>query len=169
MFDNGDSTPPRLRYFFERQWLLDPEFKTRVEQRWVTDMSKFDENSYSMHRWHGCLTRSRQLMRGLDTQTKGAKKQRREELMGQLESWDRTAEHQVMSPGDWQNQFAVEKLLNDLFNQEAVFWQQRGKVKWLLQGDNNTRFFQLMANGRHRKNEIKYLNTKQGQFQTSKR
>lgn len=39
-------------------------------------------------------------------------------------------------------------------NEEEVYWQQRGSEKWILQGDANTTFFHLVANGRRRKKMI---------------
>jgi hypothetical protein len=33
-------------------------------------------------------------------------------------------------------------------------WYQRAKVKELLKGDSNTKYFQLIANGKYRKSRI---------------
>lgn len=45
---------------------------------------------------------------------------------------------------------------------EAIYWQQRSGCEWILKGDNNTKYFQLIANGRRRKNFIKTLDTDMG-------
>jgi hypothetical protein len=37
---------------------------------------------------------------------------------------------------------------------EEMKWYQRSKAKHLLEGDSNTKYFQLLANGRHRKSRI---------------
>ena len=37
---------------------------------------------------------------------------------------------------------------------EEVYWQQRGSEKWVLEGDSNSSFFHLVANGRKRKKSI---------------
>jgi hypothetical protein len=44
--------------------------------------------------------------------------------------------------------------LAQLLREEKVKWYQRGKAKHLLQGDMNTKYFQLLDNGKHRKNRI---------------
>jgi hypothetical protein len=38
--------------------------------------------------------------------------------------------------------------------EEEIKWYQRAKVKDLLEGDSNTKYFQLIANGKHRKTRI---------------
>jgi hypothetical protein len=39
-----------------------------------------------------------------------------------------------------------------LLREEEIKWYERAKVNNLLQGDNNTRFSHLVANGKHRNN-----------------
>ena len=46
--------------------------------------------------------------------------------------------------------------------EEELYWLQRSKVTKLLQGDDNTKYFQLMANGRHRKTRISQLEQEEG-------
>ena len=47
------------------------------------------------------------------------------------------------------NQLELE--LEELLQEEELYWQQRGGEKWILEWDNNTNFFHLSANGRRRK------------------
>jgi hypothetical protein len=44
--------------------------------------------------------------------------------------------------------------LAQLLHEEEIKWYQRAKVKDLLEGDSNTKYFQLIANGKHRKTRI---------------
>jgi glycyl-tRNA synthetase beta subunit len=44
--------------------------------------------------------------------------------------------------------------LSQLLREEELKWYQRSKAKHLLEGDANTKYFQLLANGRHRKTRI---------------
>jgi hypothetical protein len=42
----------------------------------------------------------------------------------------------------------------ELLREEEIKWYQPTKVKELLEGDSNTKYFQLVANGKHRKTRI---------------
>jgi hypothetical protein len=41
-----------------------------------------------------------------------------------------------------------------MFKEEELTWYQRSNAKHLLEGDSNTKYFHLLANGRHRKSWI---------------
>ena len=49
-----------------------------------------------------------------------------------------------------------------LLREEELKWYERAKVKTLLEGDANTRFFHLVANVKHRKQHIYKLENDQG-------
>jgi hypothetical protein len=44
--------------------------------------------------------------------------------------------------------------LAELLREEELKWYQRAEVKHLLEGDANTKYYHLLANGRHRKTRI---------------
>jgi hypothetical protein len=44
--------------------------------------------------------------------------------------------------------------LMQLLREEEIKWYQRSKANKLLQGDSNTRYFHLVANGKRRKSHI---------------
>jgi hypothetical protein len=41
-----------------------------------------------------------------------------------------------------------------MLREEEIKWYQRAKVKELFEGDSNTKYFQLIANGNHRQSRI---------------
>jgi mannosylglycoprotein endo-beta-mannosidase len=45
----------------------------------------------------------------------------------------------------------------EIYKGEEVFWRQRSRQKWLLQGDANTAYFHAIANGRRQKCSIPCL------------
>ncbi|CAL2260060.1 unnamed protein product [Prunus armeniaca] len=51
---------------------------------------------------------------------------------------------------------------NLLLEQEALFWQQKSRVKWLQEGDRNTKFFHLTTIIRRRRNKIERLKDENG-------
>jgi hypothetical protein len=46
--------------------------------------------------------------------------------------------------------------------EEEIYWAQRPKARMILQGDDNTKFFHLLANGRYRKTRITQLDQEEG-------
>ena len=48
----------------------------------------------------------------------------------------------------------LESELEAFFEEEEIYWQQRGAERQVLEGDANTTFFHLSANGRRRKKAI---------------
>jgi hypothetical protein len=48
----------------------------------------------------------------------------------------------------------VKERLAELLREEEIKWYQRSKVKHLLEGEANTKYYHVLANGRHRKTHI---------------
>ena len=48
-------------------------------------------------------------------------------------------------------------LIENLLDQEEIFWAQRGNVRWLCRGDRNSQYFHNFASARKRRNLIKKL------------
>lgn len=51
----------------------------------------------------------------------------------------------------------VQVLLENILDQEELYWLQRGRANWLLHGDRNTAFFHKAAMARKKRNQIKKL------------
>jgi hypothetical protein len=58
-------------------------------------------------------------------------------------------------------QYLKERLVS-LLREDELKWYESAKVKTLLEGDANTSFFHLVANGKHRKQHIYRLEDDQG-------
>ncbi|PKU61395.1 integrator complex subunit 11 [Dendrobium catenatum] len=56
------------------------------------------------------------------------------------------------------------QLLNSTLGQLSTWWRQRAKVKWIEEGDDNTRFFHSMASTRRRSNLIDHMKLPDGQM-----
>ena len=70
-------------------------------------------------------------------------------LLNKLDELDKKAETSMLS----EMEFNLKRVLNDrlaqLLREEELKWYQRAKVKDLLEGDANTKYYHLLANGRH--------------------
>jgi hypothetical protein len=56
-----------------------------------------------------------------------------------------------------QRKVTIDTTLLSMLEEEELYWHKRSHGMWLHKGDNNTKFFHMVANGRKRKNTIMYL------------
>ncbi|CAN6587433.1 unnamed protein product [Malus baccata var. baccata] len=56
------------------------------------------------------------------------------------------------------------KLIDTLWAQEESFWQQRSRVKWLKEGDANTKFFHQTTLQRRRRNKVLKIRNSAGDW-----
>jgi hypothetical protein len=65
ILDSGDNVVQKQKYFFfEKQWLLEEDFKRIFEENWKSTRIRFSDQRYAMDIWHGCISMSRQYLRG---------------------------------------------------------------------------------------------------------
>lgn len=75
------------------------------------------------------------------------------------------AEEVLAKIGEHEEVIQIKMELNALYEKEEKMWQQRSKVQWLKNGDQNTKFFHGIATQRKRKNFIKGLHDGNGAWQ----
>jgi hypothetical protein len=71
-----------------------------------------------------------------------------------LQDLDKKAEIDRLSDHEIDLKHYLKERLVSLLWEEEIKWYERAKVKTLLEGDANTMFFHLVANGKHRKQLI---------------
>ena len=67
---------------------------------------------------------------------------------------DKKAENEALLQWEIDLKQTLKSRLIQLLREEEIKWYQRGKTTKILQGDMNTKYFQLIANGKHRKTRI---------------
>ena len=82
--------------------------------------------------------------------------------MDKIDILDRKAETNLLSSQEVELRYHLKGQLTKLLREEEIFWLQRSKATKLLQGDDNTKYFHLVANGRHRKTKIIQLEQEEG-------
>jgi hypothetical protein len=115
-----------------------------------------------MQRWQNKIRRLRQYLRGWAQNMNGAYKKEKQELMRKAEELDKLAESQLLSQRDWDLKQSIHERLNQLLTEEELKWFQRAKTTKILKGDNNTKYFQMIANGKRRKTMIFRLEQEEG-------
>jgi hypothetical protein len=83
-------------------------------------------------------------------------------LVQQLDSLDIKAETSLLSIHELEFKHCLSTELSKLQKEEELYWFQRSKATKLTQGDNNTKYFRIIANGRHRKTRIIQLEQDEG-------
>ena len=74
--------------------------------------------------------------------------------MTKIDDLDRKAETIVLSPQEMELRHHLKGQLTKLLREDEIYWPQRSKTTNLLQGDDNTKYFHLVENGRQRKTKI---------------
>ncbi|XP_021828885.1 uncharacterized protein LOC110769256, partial [Prunus avium] len=145
------SSPLNRPFRFEAMWLKHENFPEFIAQNW--------ELSYG-----SALDKSCALVEPLkqwNLSVFGHLKQKKARILARLAGLQK-ALHQ--GP----NTFLInlESILvadfNYILDQEAMFWRQKSRVKWLQEGDRNTKFFHLSTIIRRRRNKIDRLKNDAG-------
>jgi hypothetical protein len=104
--------------------------------------------------WQNKIRSLRRYLRGWAKNRNGAYKKEKKELSSKIDTLDKKAEHTMLLPHEVDLRHCLKVQLIKLLREEEIKWYQRSKSDKLLQGDNNTIFFHLVANGKHRKTRI---------------
>jgi hypothetical protein len=58
---------------------------------------------------------------------------------------DTIEEYRDLTLEEWNFRAMVHDNLNNLLEQQRIYWKQRGRIKWETLGDENTKFFHVMS------------------------
>jgi hypothetical protein len=93
----------------------------------------------------------RKYLRGWTKNASGSYKKEKQEVMTRIEQLDKKAKTTVLLPHEVELKHCLKARLIQLLREEEIKWYQRSKPDNLLKGDRNTKYFQRLANGKHRK------------------
>ena len=89
-------------------------------------------------------------------------KERKKSILSEIANIDVVEQKRVIS-FELSAQRALRKgELEELISREEVHWRQKVRVKWVKEGDCNSKFFHKVANGRRNRKFIKFLENKRG-------
>ncbi|WVZ91915.1 hypothetical protein U9M48_038026 [Paspalum notatum var. saurae] len=155
---DGASFSSHHDFKFELGWLLHEGFFDMVKDIWTST----DIGDNPMDRWQAKIRRLRQHLRGWAKNIRGTYKQEKKLLLNKLDELDKKSEHTHLEQNELNIKHALHEKLALLLREEEIKWYQRAKVKNLLEGDANTKYFHLVANGKHRKTRIFSLEQVEG-------
>lgn len=104
-------------------------------------------------------------LRGWASHISGVHKQKKVELQSTINDLDIAAMVRDLTEPEQENLAQSRDQLTILLREEEIRYYQRAKVKDVLLGDNNTRYFQMVTNGKHWKKRIFALDNENGAFE----
>jgi hypothetical protein len=135
---------------FELSWLLKDGFYELVANIWRREK----KGATCIEIWQNKLRYLRKYLRGWAKNENDTYKREKQELMEKIEQLDKKAEQTVLLPQEVDLKNCLKQRLIQLLRKEEMNWFQRSKSDNLLKGDSNTKYFQLVANGKYRKTRI---------------
>ncbi|KAJ1290602.1 hypothetical protein BS78_02G256700 [Paspalum vaginatum] len=138
------------QFKFELNWLQREGLQDRVKEIW----SKTSKGQNLVQRWNNKLSALWRFLRGWAAQTNEEYKKKKSELQNIICSLDSEAEVRDLNETELECLSQSRDHLTNLLREEEIKYYQRAKAKDVLLGDNNTRYFHMIANGKHRKKKI---------------
>jgi mannosylglycoprotein endo-beta-mannosidase len=148
----------RSTFSFELSWFKKDGFLDIVKREWTSISS----GNNAMEKWQNKIRHLRQFLRGWARNLSGVYKAERDRLSHIIDILDCKAE---TVPLDEEERSVLRKANDDLAKlrrDEESKWLQRAKVKHIQEGGDNTKYFHLIANGKHRRKRIFQLEQEEG-------
>ncbi|RVX21544.1 putative ribonuclease H protein [Vitis vinifera] len=159
------------RFLYSNEWELSfPQSLQEVLPRWTSDHWPIvlDTNPF---KWgptpfrsqvHEEVTIFKAKLKDWNKNTFGMLKERKKTISDEIANIDAIEQEGALS-SDLVAQRAIRKgELEELILREEIHWKQKAKIKWVKEGDCNSKLFHKVANGRRNKNFIKLLENERG-------
>jgi hypothetical protein len=101
--------------------------------------------------WQHKVRHLRQFLRGWAKNLSGVYRKEKERLSLLIDELDLNAETVPLNAAERDQKREADIAIAKLRRDEETKWAQRAKVKHIQEGGNNTKYFHLIANGKHRK------------------
>jgi mannosylglycoprotein endo-beta-mannosidase len=129
-----------------------------VKQIWQNEPS----GTSPLQKWQFKIQKLRQFRRGWAKNTSGTYKKEKGGIIKKADKLDKKVETQMLSAQEIDLKQCLKQRLTQLLREEELKWYQRAKTTKLLQGDCNTKYFQLVAIGKNRRTRIFQLEQEEG-------
>ncbi|KAG2558681.1 hypothetical protein PVAP13_8NG264802 [Panicum virgatum] len=152
LLDIGDPayTGHAKQFKMELSWLAQEDFRQRVTEIWNKPVS----GQNSVQRWNRKMGALRKHLWGWARHHHGEYRAQKEYLQSVVTNLDTQAETRTLTEEERNQLETARDDLIKLLREEELKFYQRAKATDVLFGDNNTRYFQMIANDKHRKKRI---------------
>ena len=148
----------KRNFSFELSWLRKEGFYEMIVKEWQSTPG----GSTPTETWQNKIRHIRQFLRGWAKNISGEYKKLKEKLLLLINELDIKAENMPLSAAEKKAKKEADEQMARLRRDEESKWAQRAKVKHIQEGGNNTRYFHIIGNGRHRKKRIFQLEQDEG-------
>ena len=145
-------------FSFELAWFDREGFLDLIAREWVKDSG----GRPPVEKWQCKIRHLRRFLHGWPKHTHGIYKAEKERLLLFIQALDLKAESTILDTRELETKMEAELRLKELFIEEELKWALRAKVRKIVQGDDNTQFFHMIANDKHRKKRIFQLEQDEG-------
>ncbi|RVW69351.1 Transposon TX1 uncharacterized 149 kDa protein [Vitis vinifera] len=143
---------------FENMWLQHPSFKENFRNWW----RGFQGNGWEGHKFMRRLQFVKVKVKEWNKLSFGELNEKKKSILKDLANFDAIEQDGGLT-SELLDQRALRKgELEELILREEIHWRQKARVKWVKEGDCNSKFFHKVANGRRNRKYIKTLENERG-------
>jgi len=143
------SIPSGKVFRFENYWIQHPSFLQIAQQGWEDVSTQHDKAK----RFTAKFKNMRKVLRAWQ-QNLSSLKRNIENVKTILSLLEIIKESRDLTIAEWNFKEVLKSKLNQLLDQQRAYWKQRGKVRWVKEGDAGTKLFHACATIKHRSNLI---------------
>ncbi|KAL2471166.1 DNAse I-like superfamily protein [Abeliophyllum distichum] len=154
------STTPKSSFRFQSMWCQHDKLLEMIKQNWDTPLSPYSKGLF------GFFYKLKWL--------KSALKRWNKEVFGNIfdeiqkaekEALDKERHYDTLQSPEARTEVNRSYAnLNKLLSQEEAFWRQKSGIKWLREGDKNSKFFHAVVKKNRSKNKISQIRDSEGRL-----
>lgn len=150
---HDESQPPRKLFRYEIAWSLDNSFINVIRDCWQPPNNQSNTPSF-----YNTYKTFKSKVTWWKKHIYGNLDRKIDALNHNLEQLTNSLDLNYNIETHWKlDKIRIEH--QKLLKQKEIYWKQRSRIKWLKEGDSNTKFFHAFATNRKRRNLIQSLKT----------
>ncbi|KAJ9680329.1 hypothetical protein PVL29_019598 [Vitis rotundifolia] len=143
---------------FENMWLQHHNFKECFKSWW----RGFQGTGWEGHKFMRKLQFVKANLKEWNKVSFGVLEERKKSILNEIANLDDFEQGGGLTPELLVQRALRKGELEELILREEIHWRQKARMKWVKEGDCNSRFFHKVANGRRNRKFIKELENERG-------
>jgi exonuclease III len=148
------ATPGNRPFRFEQFWLDHPDFKKNIQDWWR--QAEIHHGS-KMYRFQQKLKNLKQTLKHWNRHTFGNIFDSQKQLTQQMSDLQHQIREQGLTEELKAQELELAQQIAERKRQEELLWKQKSRVRWLKEGERNTKFFHRTVIQRRHTNRITHL------------